>query len=666
MIVQYFLEISAIIFFSYAVLIVVERNKSNLHMISLMFSILLFLEILTQIFRINHFFSPPVGGKILFGIQIIFIGVLLAEYKSVFERGKPGSFFSAFGVIAGWVGILEVLLWLGAFQYSDLGKPDFAVYIIVPLGSLIILSYLALSSIELTRGVRIPGSTSSINILLSPLVIGYLFFNHIWYPYTFIFFPSAAFYVLMTLIFGGWLYKSKIISLEKENIWFFVPLWSVYLTFILIYLFNPKGSISAYNIKSFNHIAVVIIVLMLSYILYWSYRVSVQREKSGTSSRDVTRFVQDLYKHLNWDRLGSYVCNYLTIRFGANRVALITKSVGSEPFKILGAINFLENELMRLLNSKDIKWFDFLGGKETVLMIDGLPRNSVIELAFQSYKIGAIIPLKDAGKVNGMIIISDDVSTPAFTSSDIKELELIAVQINLALEQITLTEKYYENEKMAEIGSFASQLAHDFRSFLSIIQLAPESTPLLKNLARQTGNMIQDLLTFVRPDELKLMPTDFNAMIESSIQMINIPEQVKIEKNYEKSLPEIASDINQMHRVFSNLLNNAVRAVMAKEGGRIKITTRVLRTFNVFEKIEWVYVEILDEGEGIPERNLDKIFKPFFTSYKDRGGSGLGLSIVKKIIEAHGGTIDVTSVIGKGTAFNIRMPLSGKFSVNYS
>lgn len=666
MIVQYFLEISAIIFFSYAVLIVVERNKSNLHMISLLFSILLFFEILIQIFRINHFFSPPVGGKILLGIQIIFIGTLLAEYKAVFERGKPGSFFSAFGLITGWVVILEVLLWLGAFQYSEQGKPDFAVYIIVPLGSLIILSYLALSSKERPRGVRIPGSTSSIDILHSPLIIGYLFFNHIWYPYTFNFFPSAAFYVLMTLIFGVWLYRSKIISLEKENIWFYVPLWSVYLTFILISLFNPKGSISVYNIESFNHIGVVTIVLMLSYILYWSYRVTLQREKSGTSARDVTRFVQDLYKYLNWDRLGSYVCNYLTIRFGANRVALITKSVGSEPFKILGAINFLENELMRLLNSKDIKWFDFLGGNETVLMIDGLPRNSVIELAFQSYKIGAIIPLKDAGKVNGMIIISDDVSTPAFTSSDIKELELLAVQINLALEQITLTEKYYENEKMAEIGSFASQLAHDFRSFLSIIQLAPESTPLLKDLARQTGNMIQDLLTFVRPDELKLMPTDFNAMIESSIQMINIPGQVKIEKNYEESLPEIASDINQMHRVFSNLLNNAVRAVMAKEGGRIKITTRVLRTFNVFEKIEWVYVEILDEGEGIPERNLDKIFKPFFTSYKDRGGSGLGLSIVKKIIEAHGGTIDVTSVIGKGTAFNIRMPISGKFSVNYS
>lgn len=666
MIVQYFLEISAIIFFSYAVLIVVERNKSNLHMISLLLSILLFLEILTQIFRINQFFSPPVGGKILLGIQIIFIGTLLAEYKAVFERGKPGSFFSVYGLIAGWVGILEVLLWLGVFQYTDRGKPDFAVYIIIPLGSLIILSYLALSSNERPRGVRIPGSTSSIDILHSPLIIGYLFFNHIWYPYTLNFFPSAAFYIFMALIFGAWLYRSKIISLEKENIWFYVPLWSVYLTFILISLFNPEGSINVYNIESFNHIVVVTIVLMLSYILYWSYRVSLQREKSGTSSRDVTRFVQDLYKYLNWDRLGSYVCNYLTIRFGSNRVALITKSVGSEPFKILGVINFLENELMRLLNSKDIKWFDYLGGDESVLMIDGLPRNSVIELAFQSYKIGAIIPLKDAGKVNGMIIISDDVSTPAFTSSDIKELELLAVQINLALEQITLTEKYYENEKMAEIGSFASQLAHDFRSFLSIIQLAPESTPLLKDLARQTGNMIQDLLTFVRPGELKLMPTDFNAMIESSIQMINVPEQVKIEKNYEKNLPEIASDINQMHRVFSNLLNNAVRAVMAKEGGRIKITTRMLRTFNVFEKIEWIYVEILDEGEGIPERNLEKIFKPFFTSYKDRGGSGLGLSIVKKIIEAHGGTIDVTSVIGKGTAFNIRMPISGKFSVNYS
>ena len=260
-------------------------------------------------------------------------------------------------------------------------------------------------------------------------------------------------------------------------------------------------------------------------------------------------------------------------------------------------------------------------------------------------------------------MIADDREIPYFSNDEKEEMRLLMVQIALAIEQLERTEKYYQNEKMAEIGAFASQLAHDFRSFLSVIQLAPESTPFLKNMARQTGAMIQDLLTFVRPDELSFMPTDFNSLLDNSLEMINVPEEIKVEKQYDPDLPSITADFNQMNRVFTNLLNNAVRAVMVKKGGRIKISTRKLRTFNIFESKEWIYVEILDEGEGIPETNMEKIFQPFFTSYKEQGGSGLGLSIVKKIIQAHGGSIDVTSVIGKGTAFNIRLPIRANMEI---
>jgi signal transduction histidine kinase len=265
-----------------------------------------------------------------------------------------------------------------------------------------------------------------------------------------------------------------------------------------------------------------------------------------------------------------------------------------------------------------------------------------------------------------MLLIADDQSLPLFTKSELEELELIAGQLSLAIEQISLTRRYYETEKMAEIGALSSQVAHDFRSFLSVVQLDPDTTPMLKDMARQTGAMIQDMLTFVRPDELTLMPTDINALLMSSMQMLTIPDKVQIEKNFVVDLPEINADMNQMQRVFINLINNAVRAVMAKDGGRIKLSTKRLRTFQVFAEAEWIYVEILDEGEGIPEANLSKIFKPFFTSYKDRGGSGLGLSIVKKIIEAHGGVIDVTSVVGRGTAFNIRLPIRGQLSFEYT
>jgi signal transduction histidine kinase len=70
----------------------------------------------------------------------------------------------------------------------------------------------------------------------------------------------------------------------------------------------------------------------------------------------------------------------------------------------------------------------------------------------------------------------------------------------------------------------------------------------------------------------------------------------------------------------------------------------------------WMYIEILDEGKGIPEEFLEKIFDPFFTTRKNEGGNGLGLAIVKQIITRHKGFIDVTSKLNKGTIFNIRLP----------
>ncbi len=89
---------------------------------------------------------------------------------------------------------------------------------------------------------------------------------------------------------------------------------------------------------------------------------------------------------------------------------------------------------------------------------------------------------------------------------------------------------------------------------------------------------------------------------------------------------------------------------------RIKITTRPLRPISKVRRNPWIYIEILDEGIGIPEENLDKIFDPFFTTRKNEGGNGMGLAIVKQIIDRHHGFIDVTSRPGKGTIFNIRLP----------
>ncbi len=202
----------------------------------------------------------------------------------------------------------------------------------------------------------------------------------------------------------------------------------------------------------------------------------------------------------------------------------------------------------------------------------------------------------------------------------------------------------------------ASQLAHDFKSFVSLAKLHSQENSRLMKHASYMEKMVQDLLNYARPQELKLTSLNINQLIDMSLDLIEVPPYLRIEKHYYNQLPKIEVDINQMRRALTNLLNNSIRAMRVSNGNRIKISTRPLRPLSSVNRNPWIYIEILDEGIGIPEEFLERIFDPFFTTYKSEGGNGLGLAIVKQIITRHSGFIDVSSKPGKGTIFNIRLP----------
>ncbi|UCG35561.1 MAG: ATP-binding protein, partial [Candidatus Omnitrophota bacterium] len=127
---------------------------------------------------------------------------------------------------------------------------------------------------------------------------------------------------------------------------------------------------------------------------------------------------------------------------------------------------------------------------------------------------------------------------------------------------------------------------------------------------------------------------------------------IKIVKKYASDLPSVRVDRSQMEQVFINLLNNAIDSI--HRNGEIKIEMDPKNR----EKISGVEIKIADNGEGIAEELLPKIFNPFFTTKKPSKGTGLGLSISKAIIQRHGGKISAASKIGKGTIFNIFLPLN--------
>ncbi|MBA3062815.1 MAG: GHKL domain-containing protein [Atribacteria sp.] len=161
--------------------------------------------------------------------------------------------------------------------------------------------------------------------------------------------------------------------------------------------------------------------------------------------------------------------------------------------------------------------------------------------------------------------------------------------------------------------------------------------------------IVYGLLNFSRPPRSNFAYQNVNKILERlGLILKNLPsENIRIITKYDPKLPKAWLDSDCIEQVFLNLITNAIQAM--KYGGELYITT----SFDSIRK--GIIIKFEDTGVGIPEKNLKKIFKPFFTTYKE--GTGLGLSICQNIIKEHKGNISVESKLGKGTIFNIFLPL---------
>jgi PAS domain S-box-containing protein len=164
-------------------------------------------------------------------------------------------------------------------------------------------------------------------------------------------------------------------------------------------------------------------------------------------------------------------------------------------------------------------------------------------------------------------------------------------------------------------------------------------------------DLILNLKNFSRLDEADFKPTDINENIESTLKIAGhlFKGGIQVIKEF-SPLPPVQAFPAQMNQVFLNLITNAVHAVDERTG---RITIKTMHQGNS------VVIKVIDNGKGIPPENLKKIFDPFFTTKPVGQGTGLGLSIAYKIIEKHGGKIEVQSQVGRGTEFTITLPVSG-------
>ena len=220
-------------------------------------------------------------------------------------------------------------------------------------------------------------------------------------------------------------------------------------------------------------------------------------------------------------------------------------------------------------------------------------------------------------------------------------------------------------EKLATVGQMSAGIAHDLANPVTGIintttmlyrKSDKKDRPLIEQLidnAKRIETLSRNLMSYSRPSKEEMFPVDVRAMILDSLSFSHYElsrGRVFVDTDIPEKLPLIRGIKDQLQQVFINLLTNASHACKDTGNGRVLLSARECGN-------NMVKISVSDNGVGIPDDVREKLFDSFFTTKPEGEGTGLGLSIVNEIVERHEGTIDVQSELGKGSTFNITLPI---------
>ncbi len=269
-----------------------------------------------------------------------------------------------------------------------------------------------------------------------------------------------------------------------------------------------------------------------------------------------------------------------------------------------------------------------------------------------------LLPLVDPqGERHGVISLSRRREEPHFQNDDLALAASLAAVVGLAVANARLLHRVEETarlKRLAELGQMAASVAHEIRNPLTGIRaaaqlatddpaVAPDCLAIVNKEADRIDRLCEDFLVLARPLRLRREPATLAQAVEGAVfaaQADFRAQGITLEWAPEPNAPTLAIDIDRVRQAADNLVRNALQA--AGSGGTVRVS------------VQGSTMTIEDDGAGMEPATLDRLFSPFFTTKP--GGTGLGLCNVRRIVDAHGGTVRVESAPGRGTRFEIQFP----------
>ena len=292
----------------------------------------------------------------------------------------------------------------------------------------------------------------------------------------------------------------------------------------------------------------------------------------------------------------------------------------------------------------------------------------------QDLNASVCIPSFIENKMMGFLMLGEKLSGDMYTQEDLDLFSTLANQAALAIENAQSYEELkdtrdqlLQSERLATIGKFANEVAHEIKNPLQAIKTFVEYAPIkrddkkfIENFSRVAGGEIERINAFVKqlvgfskPKPLNFQPVDINQLLDATTLLLENDfkkKRISVKRKYFKQDILFLADKNQIKQIFLNLLLNSIEAMDERKTNQLSIET--------MPDSNKITVKITDTGCGISKEEMHHLFEPFFST--KQSGAGLGLTIVKNIVENHNGEILVKSSLEEGTEFTLKFPLSNK------